>query len=681
MKNHLQDHQLESGLVTVHEARLAQRWMEAVTTEQAVSPDIDAWLETACPFSFDYGERNSASFLSQWRRETGAGKTNADAESRRIAWTDPDTGLRVTWELKRFLDFPAVEWLLRFENTGSRNTPIVENVHALDLRLKRIDDGIFQLHGARGSKAAMDDFMPFTALIPYAPTYPERFTCHLGGEWPSSNNHLPFFNIETAQSRGVMVGIGWSGIWRAQAKIEGQSLRASVGQQNLHLSLRPGEAIRSPRILLMFWEGKRLHGQNMFRRLLHRHYVPALPGEERQKPLAVTNVGAARKFATVNLAKCREEDALPLVRPFINLGAEVFIIDAGWYKTDVWAKNMGDWTIDKEKYPRGFLPISKPLAEANVAFGLWFSSEVATPDSTVAREHPEWVRKNLTLFGHNDALKIEIPEAREWFLDRVRHLADHEGMTCFRQDFGGWYGAEEEDRKGYNEAKETEALYALWDAIVREYPKMIMEGCCGGGRRIDLESIGRFHWHWMTDRLLEMENDQCSAYGACLFLPGGVLSMYTECPDDYSAWTSFSGQPILCWQPLEKDFPMERAKRQVELFKRIRHLLRGDFYPLTPYGLSTPWLGYQFHRDDLDQGIALAFHRPFNRDEGGPEEDTLVCRLRGLDPAKRYWVRSERNGKEEIRTGAELAEGLAVTIPERRGAEMLIYRAKNKGAT
>ena len=58
-------------------------------------------------------------------------------------------------------------------------------------------------------------------------------------------------------------------------------------------------------------------------------------------------------------------------------------------------------------------------------------------------------------------------------------------------------------------------------------------------------------------------------------------------------------------------FPWETAQYLIQEFRRIRHLFHGDFYPLTPYSLDDDiWLAYQFHREDLCQGVVLAFRRP-----------------------------------------------------------------------
>ena len=224
-------------------------------------------------------------------------------------------------------------------------------------------------------------------------------------------------------------------------------------------------------------------------------------------------------------------------------------------------------------------------------------------------------------------------------------------MTCYRNDMNS----------------HDESLLDLWDELREKHPDLIWEGCCGGGRNIDLESVCRFHWHQKSDRWGDIESDQCSLFGGNLFLPGGSLNIPTYYTDDYGAWSSFSGQLCLGWNPLDADFPFEHARRQVELYKRIRPLLRGDFYPLTACSLTAPWLGYQFHRVGLDAGLALLFRRDF------PGQDTFTLRLSGLDPKDEYEVSLVADGSTRSYSGANLAKGLEVGSPAIPGAELILY--------
>jgi hypothetical protein len=118
----------------------------------------------------------------------------------------------------------------------------------------------------------------------------------------------------------------------------------------------------------------------------------------------------------------------------------------------------------------------------------------------------------------------------------------------------------------------------MWDGIKQRHPDMVMEGC-SGGRRIDLETVSRFHWHQKSDRWYDSESDQSSLCDANLYLPGGTVNIPTMATDNYGAWSTFGGQFSLGWDPVDHTFPMDKARRQVELYKRIRPFLSGDYYP------------------------------------------------------------------------------------------------------
>jgi hypothetical protein len=101
----------------------------------------------------------------------------------------------------------------------------------------------------------------------------------------------------------------------------------------------------------------------------------------------------------------------------------------------------------------------------------------------------------------------------------------------------------------------------------------------------------------------------------------------------------------------------------------LRHLTVGDFYPLLPYTLQPDqWIGYQFHRDDLDEGLALVFRR-----EKSPYAAVDV-RLQGLKPRQLYEVAFVDGGPSRRVTGEELARPLRVSIDRCPGSAMIRYR-------
>jgi len=428
----------------------------------------------------------------------------------------------------------------------------------------------------------------------------------------------------------------------------------------------------------------------MFRQLIHRHYIPPLKGEL-QNPYASVNVCFTHHGHGGFLgAQATEDRVLSIVKPFSKLGAELLIIDAGWWECgDSWLKRMGDYQASPKTFPHGLRPVADAVRNAKMDFGLWFPTESIDPALPFAQEHPDLVECPASPFSSAWAslrLRLEEPEARRYFLDAVDRLVAEEGMSCFRQDCHQFFVDADPNRQGITEIQHLTGLYAVWERIRRRYPEMVMEGCCGGGRRIDLETVSHFHWHQKSDRWFDSVSDQTGLYGANLFLPGGVINIPTEGTDDFRAWSAFAGQFCLGWHPLDADFPMEQARRQVERYKRIRPFLSDDFYPLTDCSLDSEWLAYEFHKVEVDSGFALIFRRPPGGNvrtdpEGGQDSApgagaaNFNLRLRGLCPERNYRVRLEGAASECMRTGAELASGIALSVPKAPSAELVIFQA------
>src|SRR5512143_1358518 len=81
------------------------------------------------PFAFLYGGRQAQPLLGKWDI-AAEDKIDGAKLVRTVVYTDPSTGLRVTAVYTIYKDFPAVEWVVRFKNTGRADTPVIENVRA-----------------------------------------------------------------------------------------------------------------------------------------------------------------------------------------------------------------------------------------------------------------------------------------------------------------------------------------------------------------------------------------------------------------------------------------------------------------------------------------------------------------------------------------------------------------------
>jgi len=108
----------------------------------------------------------------------------------------------------------------------------------------------------------------------------------------------------------------------------------------------------------------------------------------------------------------------------------------------------------------------------------------------------------------------------------------------------------------------------------------------------------------------------------------------------------------------------EAVKRSVAIYKKVRPFMMGDFYPLFPHDPSEKaWYGYQFHRQDLDAGIAIIFRRK------DALESKNTIKLFGLDGGS-YKVFFETLKQEDVIKNSELE----VLIDQLPGSEIVFYQ-------
>ena len=96
---------------------------------------------TEPPFSFVYGGKASADLLKEWPCQRTARKLDEQRTERTSVWTDPATGLQVRCVGIEYGDFPTVEWVVHFKNTGAEDTPILSDIQGVDLGLARSRPG------------------------------------------------------------------------------------------------------------------------------------------------------------------------------------------------------------------------------------------------------------------------------------------------------------------------------------------------------------------------------------------------------------------------------------------------------------------------------------------------------------------------------------------------------------
>ncbi|MBI4558436.1 MAG: NPCBM/NEW2 domain-containing protein, partial [Candidatus Hydrogenedentes bacterium] len=329
-------------------------------------------------FDFVFDGTPGATMLGNWGRKASEELTEGRTH-RTIMYAEPNQHLTVRVEIEVFEDFPAVEWVAYLSNPSQGDTPIISDILACDTDLDIPSTGAPILHWSKGAVASFDDFAPQTKRL----DRDTPFSLQPGGG-RSSSQVLPFFNLEGAGT-GVIAVIGWSGEWRAA--FQGTSAGGALVQTGLartHLRLRPNEEIRTPRMLLLFYQGDHWHGQNLLREFILEHHRPKRNGEPLVAPITNGNWGATR--AEIHLDNVRK-----IIRH--ELPIEYYWIDAEWFGPPggSWPVNVGFWEVKKDLYPEGFKPISALLRQSGRELQLWFEPERVFKGTPWHRDHHDWL--------------------------------------------------------------------------------------------------------------------------------------------------------------------------------------------------------------------------------------------------------------------------------------------------
>jgi len=646
-------------------------------------PFAAQWLPVCSPpFSFRIGGKDSGEAMRNWSFSSQRAPEDENAVRDVCAWRDPHSGVEIEAEILTHRGFPAVEWVLRFRNTGECSSPILEDVQALDASWLGIGDVI--LRRSRGSTCRISDFEYLVSPIGVG----ERVAMAAGGG-RSSNEWLPFFNLQTGDT-GVIAAVGWSGQWAASFSREGESLvRLKAGQELTRFALHAGEVVRTPRILLLFWNGDPQDGHNVLRRFLLARHVPRLDGKILRAPLTVAHWGGmktADHLARIDVYRRK------------GLEYEYYWVDAGWYGppdsyspdefTGDWARHVGNWNVNPAAHPEGLLPISRAAAQAGMKFLVWVEPERAVCGTPLTEEHPEWFLGERKP-GANLLFNLSDPGARKWLADFLSRFIEREGIHLYRQDFNFdplpyWRAADGPDRQGITEMKYVEGLYELWDELLRRRRGLVIDNCASGGRRIDLETISRSIPLWRSDWQCWPDNDpiggQTHWMGLSYWVPlhgtgtwGARLN--GDRRDTYRVRSAYGPAFQFSLFPyahtgIRDDYNWDWHRRMLAEYRRARPLFYGDYYPLTgcsPAGDA--WAAMQFHRPDLGEGIVIAFRRPDS------PFITAEFRLRGIEPESRYQVENTDSGEIRVEDGALLAgRGLAVTMEQAPDSRVFFYR-------
>ena len=341
----------------------------------------------------------------------------------------------------------------------------------------------------------------------------------------SSNRHNPGFILAAAgatETAGVACGFNllYSGNHYGAVELHSHDLvRVALGI-NPHCfewKLSNGGRFETPEaVMCLSTEG--LNGLSQrFHEFVNAHVVRG-DWRDRERPVVLNNWEAYFfRFTRGKLLK--------LARRAKKLGAEMFVLDDGWFAgRDSDNAGLGDYAVNRRKLPRGLSEFSRRIHRMGMMFGLWFEPEMVNPDSDLYRAHPDWALATpgkTPAMGRNQlVLDLTNPAVRDYIVTQVTHILD----TC-AIDYVKWdYNRHISDacspclqNQGEFYHRYTLGLYDVLGRIFRPRPHILLESCSSGGNRFDLGMLCFSPQIWASDDTDPIER---------LAIQGGLSLLY-----------------------------------------------------------------------------------------------------------------------------------------------------------
>jgi alpha-galactosidase len=503
----------------------------------------------------------------------------------------------------------------------------------------------------------------------------------------SSDLYVPWLSMRNETSGVEYVAeLAWSGNWQMQVehtpgtwKDELRARPASVTMAIRHdfggsLRLGARQSFDFPRIALTASGASFDHATNQMHRYQREFVAPKAAANG--PPLVQYNSWYALG-PDINSKNTRDSADWAA-----KLGAEVYVLDSGWYASGDWSKQLGDYQVDAVKFPRGIEELAGHVRRRGMKFGLWVEIENAGILSSLFKTHRDWClpyNGAPAVSWERCQLDFGKAEVRQWARRTIDRLMQRYDLDWIKIDYnipvGERFDPAEPDRRGRRLYDHIQGYYSWLDELRAAYPDLIVENCSSGGLRFDTGIMAHTHTSWISDAVDPVSSLQlrygCTVQFAsewCNHWIVGDTDKGEIKPDGPPGWWDFmfrvamNGQFGISGRIWEwSDAVRARAAENILLYKQIRGTIAGaDVYHLTPppdRNRPKDWMALQYVAPDQRRSVLLAYRLP-----GGSQERAFP--LQGLDGGSVYAIRRDGIPAGQA-TGAELATaGLKVRHPD-----------------
>lgn len=563
--------------------------------------------------------------------------------------------------------------------SSSSATPSLSDLNALQLIVPT--GAIRSLTGLQGDTANVPSESVFTLQ---QRTLASGAHFAIGATGRASESAVPWIAIDGERDE-FYAALMWSGAWSMTADRSGSSLSLAAGLAPMKTTLR--EPLDGPHVLFGVAAGTLPQATSALR----SYVLDGIRGGRRLTAPVTYNTWFAYGTEIDEASMLEEMDHAAA------LGAELFVLDAGWYAGTGAAgpydfdAGLGSWQADPIRFPHGLRPLRDHAHAIGIKFGIWVEPERVNL-SLVGDPGPDesWLATSEGLYGSDHAAQICLSSsaARQWILGWLTALIDEVQPDYLKWDNNMWVNC---DREGHGHSAtdgnfaHVNALYAIFAELRSGYPDLLIENVSGGGNRLDLGMLRFTDVAWMDDRTAPSVHVRHNIEGlSVVFPPAYLLSFLTDhdteplhdAPDlALYVRSRMSGVLGLCFRSVElNEGEAAMISREIDIYKGFRGTLSVASGSLLTAQASAengpPWDVLQATAEGNQQALICAY-------QSNDGVSKITVKPVGLDSAETYQVWSVDSGELGKATGAELMSGgIDIRQSPNTAAHILIIRVQ-----
>lgn len=414
----------------------------------------------------------------------------------------------------------------------------------------------------------------------------------------TGHQHNPFCALvapDTNETNGIAYGFSlvYSGNFKISADVDqfgSTRLQAGINPFNFCYKLNPGDSFETPEAVLVFSQNG-LNGMSQcFHDMCRNHLGKS--SEKIARPIVI-NSWEAMYF------DMSEQAIEAFVSNCKDLGIDTFVLDDGWFgKRNNDHTSLGDWFIDEAKFPNGFDPIVKVCKQNGMKFGLWIEPEMISRKSRLFEEHPDWCihveNKEPTESRQQLVLDMSHPEIVDYIYEKIADILGKYGISYVKWDMNRnitdvGSATLSPDQHGEFNHRYILGVYELMRRLTTNFPKIIFEGCAGGGGRFDFGVLYYMPQIWTSDDTDAIERLKIQ-YGTSMVYPLSAMTAHVSaCPNHQTGRTTYfktrGDVAQICNFGYELDIAKLgrsekiQIKEQIALHKRLENMIAsGSFY-------------------------------------------------------------------------------------------------------